>query len=52
MNPYKQMNANQLAKLYKKLKEIDENRQFRKTIDPKQVTLEECIKIAEIKAQQ
>lgn len=47
MNPYKQMTASQLEQLYKKLKEIDENRKFRKTIDPRQITLEQCIRIAE-----
>ena len=48
MNPYKQMNNSQLEQLYKKLREIDENRRFRKTIDKNQITLEECIKKAEI----
>lgn len=49
MNPYKQMTPSQLEQLYKKLKEIDENRKFRKTIDSRQITLEQCIRIAEKK---
>lgn len=49
MNQYKKMSECQLQKLYKKLKEIDENRKFRKTIDPRQITLEHCIRIAEKK---
>ncbi len=37
------------AAIYHKLQEIDENRRFRKTIDPRQVTLEEAIARAERK---
>ena len=44
MNPYKKMNPEQLGELYKKLKQIDENRKFRKTIDKRQVVLEDIIK--------
>ena len=37
--------------IYKKLKEIDENRKFRKTIDKRQITLEMAIarKLKELK---
>ena len=43
--------AEKWGAIYKKLKEIDENRKFRKTIDPKQITLEQCIarKLKELK---
>lgn len=43
------MTAEQLGNLYKKLKQIDENRKFRKTIDKKQILLEEAIARAERK---
>lgn len=36
--------AEKWGAIYKKLKEIDENRKFRKTIDPKQVLLDDAIK--------
>lgn len=49
MNPYKTMTPEQLGELYKKLRQIDENRKFRKTIDPRQVTLEQAIARAERK---
>lgn len=49
MNPYKTMTPEQLGKLYNKLRQIDENRKFRKTIDKRQVTLEQCIARAERK---
>ena len=43
--------AEKWGAIYKKLKEIDENRKFRKTIDPNQITLEQCIarKLKEMK---
>ena len=41
--------ADKWAAIYHKLQEIDENRRFRKTIDPRQVTLEEAIARAERK---
>lgn len=43
--------AEKWGAIYKKLKEIDENRKFRKTIDKRQVTLEMAIarKLKEIK---
>lgn len=47
MNHYKTMTAEQLGNLYKKLKQIDENRKFRKTIDKRQITLEQAIATAE-----
>lgn len=50
MNPYKTMTAEQLENLYKKLKEIDENRKFRKTIDKRQIVLEQAIATAERKS--
>lgn len=39
------------AKIYWKLREIDQNRKFRKTIDPRQITLEQAIarKLKEMK---
>lgn len=46
-NPYKQMNPEALGKLYRYLQQRDENRKFRKTIDPKQITLEQAIRRAE-----
>lgn len=49
MNPYKTMTPEQLGELYKKLRQIDENRKFRKTIDKRQVTLEQAIARAERK---
>lgn len=39
--------ADKWAAIYHKLREIDENRKFRKTIDPRQVTLEQAIARAE-----
>lgn len=39
--------AEKWGAIYKKLKEIDENRKFRKTIDKRQVVLEEAIARAE-----
>lgn len=44
-------NAEKWGAIYKKLKEIDENLKFRKTIDRRQITLEECIarKLKEMK---
>jgi len=41
--------AEKWGAIYKKLKEIDENRKFRKTIDRRQITLEQCIARAERK---
>lgn len=41
--------AEKWGAIYKKLKEIDENRKFRKTIDSRQVVLEEAIARAERK---
>ena len=43
--------ADKWAAIYRKLQEIDENRKFRKTIDKRQVTLEQCIsrKLKELK---
>lgn len=43
--------AEKWGAIYKKLKEIDENRKFRKTIDRRQLTLEQCIarKLKELK---
>lgn len=41
--------AEKWGAIYKKLKEIDENRKFRKTIDKRQVVLEEAIARAERK---
>lgn len=41
--------ADKWAAIYHKLREIDENRKFRKTIDPRQITLEQAIKRAERK---
>lgn len=51
MNTKIKNNAELWGAIYKKLKEIDENRKFRKTIDPKQITLEQCIarKLRELK---
>lgn len=47
----KMTEAEKWGAIYKKLKEIDENRKFRKTIDKRQVTLEQCIarKLKEMK---
>jgi hypothetical protein len=44
-------NAELWGAIYKKLQQIDENRKFRKTIDKRQVTLEESIarKLKELK---
>lgn len=42
-------NAELWGAIYKKLKEIDENRKFRKIIDKRQVVLEEAIARAERK---
>lgn len=36
-------NAEIWGRIYHKLQEIDQNRKFRKTIDPRQVTLEQAI---------
>lgn len=44
MNTKIKNNAELWGAIYKKLKEIDENRKFRKTIDPKQVLLDDAIK--------
>lgn len=41
--------AEKWGAIYKKLKEIDENRKFRKTIDKRQITLEVAIARAERK---
>lgn len=41
--------AEKWGAIYKKLKEIDENRKFRKTIDRRQITLEMAIARAERK---
>lgn len=41
--------AEKWGAIYKKLKEIDENLKFRKTIDKRQITLEQCIARAERK---
>lgn len=49
MNPFKKMDNSQLEKLYQKLKQLDENKKFRKTIDKRQVVLEQCIARAERK---
>lgn len=35
--------ADKWGAIYRKLQEIDENRKFRKTIDKRQITLEQCI---------
>lgn len=43
----KMTEAEKWGAIYKKLKEIDENRKFRKTIDKRQITLEQCIARAE-----
>lgn len=43
------MDNSQLEKLYQKLKQLDENKKFRKTIDKRQVVLEQCIARAERK---
>lgn len=42
-------NAEKWGAIYMKLRQIDENRKFRKTIHPKQRTLEQCIARAERK---
>lgn len=47
MNTKIKNNAELWGAIYKKLKEIDENRKFRKTIDRRQITLEQCIARAE-----
>jgi len=47
MNPYKQMNNEQLNKLYNKLRQIGEYRKQRKLVDSRQVLLDDCIKRAE-----
>lgn len=39
--------ADKWAAIYHKLREIDENKRFRKTIDPRQITLEQAIARAE-----
>lgn len=44
MNTKIKNNAELWGAIYKKLKEIDENRKFRKTIDRRQVVLEDAIK--------
>lgn len=51
MNTKIKNNAELWGAIYKTLKEIDENRKFRKTIDPNQITLEQCIarKLKEMK---
>ena len=49
MNPFKKMDNRQLEKLYQKLKQLDENKKFRKTIDSRQTLLEEAIARAERK---
>lgn len=36
--------ADRMGMLYRFLQQRDENRRFRATIDPKQITLEDCIK--------
>lgn len=36
--------AERMGILYRYLQQRDENRRFRATIDPKQITLEDCIK--------
>ena len=51
MNTKIKNNAELWGAIYKKLKEIDENRKFRKTIDRRQLTLEQCIARAERKQQ-
>lgn len=49
MNTKIKNNAELWGAIYKKLKEIDENRKFRKTIDRRQITLEMAIARAERK---
>ena len=51
MNTKIKNNAELWGAIYKKLKEIDENRKFRKTIDRRQIVLEQCIarKLKELK---
>lgn len=49
MNTKIKNNAELWGAIYKKLKEIDENRKFRKTIDKRQITLEMAIARAERK---
>ena len=41
--------AEKWGAIYRKLQEIDENKRFRKTIDPRQITLEQAIARAERK---
>lgn len=43
--------ADKWAKIYHYLEQRDADRKFRKTIDPKQITLEQCIdrKLRELK---
>ena len=41
--------AEKWGAIYQKLREIDENKRFRKTIDPRQITLEQAIARAERK---
>lgn len=41
--------AEKWGAIYRKLQEIDENKKFRKTIDPRQITLEQAIARAERK---
>lgn len=49
MNPYRQMNNEQLNKLYNKLRQIGEYRKQRKMVDSRQVLLDDAIKAAERK---
>ena len=42
-------NAELWGAIYRKLQQIDENRKFRKTIDKRQITLEQAIARAEKK---
>lgn len=46
-NPYRRMNADALGKLYRFLQAKDQNKKFKKTIDPKQITLDDAIRAAE-----
>jgi hypothetical protein len=43
MERVKMTEAEKWGAIYRKLQQIDENRKFRKTIDKRQITLEQCI---------
>lgn len=44
MNPYRQMNNEQLNKLYNKLRQIGEYKKQRKMVDSRQILLDESIR--------